>query len=94
MSFWFLNSFFKVSGHFESHRIAEKMRMDAVLAALGLHREETEWYALGGSDDSLLYNFAKGTVQDYLGEKTAQVKRQQVYDGPILPVLSPAVDVN
>lgn len=60
-----------------------------------LHRAtEVDWPSSGGSDDFVAYNFATATVQGYPPEKIAPIKRQKVGDGRLLPVMTPAVDVN
>lgn len=35
-----------------------------------------------------------GTVQGYPAERIAPVKRQKIDEGPVLPVMAPAIDVN
>lgn len=47
-----------------------------------------------GSNDFVFYCFDMSTVQGYPAERIAVVKRQKVDDGPVVPIMTPAVDVN
>lgn len=78
-------SLVNVLSHFGFYRIAEKMHMDHVLAALLYHSvTEIDWFSSGSSDYFLLYNFATGTMQGYTAEILALVKRRKINDGPVV----------
>lgn len=69
--------------------------MDPVLFALLFHCViEINWFSSGGSDDFLSDDFATGTVQGYLAEILAPVKRQNIDDGPAVLEFAPAIEVN
>lgn len=69
--------------------------MDPTLLALAFHRaSELERYWSFGSNDFVFFIFATRTVQVYNRKRTALVKRQKADDGPVVPVIVPAIVIN
>lgn len=84
-----------IVSHFGFYRFAERMCMYLVLVAMAFQRvSEVNWPSCGGSDDFLSYDFSTVTVPGYPAEGFASIKRQKVGDGPMVPALTPADDVN
>lgn len=51
-----------ILSHFGFYKIAERMRIDSVLAALAFHRmTEVDWSSSEGPDEFVADNFATGT---------------------------------
>lgn len=79
-------------------RLLQRCREDlhgpvlVVLATYGVG--EIAWCSCRASDHFFAYDFASSTEQGYRAEKIAPVKRQNIDDGPVVPVIAPAVDVN
>lgn len=53
-----------------------------------------DWSSSGGSEDFIVYDFSMGFVRVYLAENIAPVKRQEVDDGPMVPVMGLAIVLN
>lgn len=71
------------------------MRMDLVLIALGFPRvAETERSSSGGSDAFFSHDFSTGFLQDWPAERIGRVKRKKNEDGPVMPELERAADLN
>lgn len=69
--------------------------MDPVLTALAFHRvTQTDWFSSSGPDGFISCDFFTSTVQGYPAERAPPVKRQKVDDGPVMPVMAPAIHVN
>lgn len=81
--------------YFGVFKITEEMRMDLVLAALKCHRmTEVDCSSSEGPYEFVAYSLATGAMCSFPAERPAQVKRQKVDNGPMMPLLTPWVDVN
>lgn len=88
-------SFSKCAQPFVFDKDAERMRLDPVFVAFAFHRvTEIDWYLCGGSDDFVSYDFAMGTANGYPAKRTEAMKRQKAVDGPVVPAMVPAIDIN
>lgn len=75
--------------------VAGRIRMDPVCAVLTIHRViEIDWFLSGDFDYVISYDFATVSDHDYLVEKIAATMCQEVYDGPTVPSMVPAVDTS
>lgn len=69
--------------------------MDLVfVVSVFYHASDNDRYSAGGSDDFVSYEFSTGPVKEDLAVKNALLVRQKVGDGPLVPVMVPAVDAN
>lgn len=69
--------------------------MDLILVTLAFYRVTgIDWVSSVGSDDVIAYVFNTGSIQGYPAEKIVPVKRPNVDDGPVVPIMTTAVDVN
>lgn len=95
MLFLLLTPWVNVLTSFLICRIAEKMYMGPVLVTSALHIvTDIDWFSSGGLDDFRSYDFLTSTLQGYRAEGPAPVKREKVNDGPAVPKLASADDVN
>lgn len=68
------------------------MQVNPVLAALASRRTaEVDWPLSEAPDDFLAYDLVTGEVCAYPAERLASVKLRKTDDGPVFPVLAPAV---
>lgn len=94
MPFCLLFSLDNLLNQFVSYKAAQRMRTDPVVAVLefmGLMRFNS---SVRGPDEFIVYDFATDTLHCYPAERLASRKCQKFADGPVLPVLAPAVDVS
>lgn len=95
MLFWLPSPFVTLVTNFGFYDINEMMRMEPVLTALLLYLlTKVYWSSSGGPDELHAYDFNLSTVHGFPAKSYTPVKRQKVDESPVVPVMSPYIDVN
>lgn len=95
MLFWLPSILVNILSHLGSSTVEERMHLYPVLVSLAFHSvTKFDWSLSGRSDDLVSDNFVTCALPGYFVKKIALVKRENFYDGSVVPFMAPAIDVN